>query len=356
MIARIWRRLRGTRQTPARVAAAVASGMFIGCLPVYGLHFVLCSAVCLPLGLDLVLAYLVANISNPLVAPFLIASEIEVGSLVTAGRHAAFSLPQVRQTGLIGFVWEAAVGSLFIGGALATLGGALAYVLAGRGQTPEPALHSEERLAAARARTLARYASAAIADRCQVAGKLRWDPLTRRLAELPAGLGRVLDAGAGRGQFALLLLELGACEQVLGFDSDARKVAVACGAGRGDARFEVRDLSELPTTPMDTILFFDVLHYLPLAAQDELLAKAAGLAERLLIRELDSSASARSRFTRGAESLAKRLGLHRAEAGHHYRPAAELVLQLGALGFRCNVHAASEGTPFDNVFIVATRG
>src|SRR6188768_2654614 len=126
----IWRRLRGERQSPGRVASAVALGLFIGCLPVYGFHFILCLLVCLPLGLDLVLAYLLANISNPLVAPFLITLEVEIGSLLSTGRHAAFSLQRARETGVMGFVFQAALGSVFVGAALAALGGAIAFVIA----------------------------------------------------------------------------------------------------------------------------------------------------------------------------------------------------------------------------------
>src|SRR4051812_40229874 len=120
--ARIWRRLRGDRQSPGRIALAVALGLFIGCLPVYGLHFVLCLLVCLPLGLDLVLAYLVANISNPLFAPFLITLEVEIGSLLSTGHHAGFTLEQAKQTGVLGFVFQAGLGSLFVGAGLGALG------------------------------------------------------------------------------------------------------------------------------------------------------------------------------------------------------------------------------------------
>src|SRR6478609_10900178 len=121
-LVRIWRRLRGERQSPARVAQAVALGLFIGCLPVYGLHFVLCLLICLPLGLDLVLAYLVANISNPLLAPFLITLEVEVGSLVSTGQHAAFTLQRARETGILGFVFQAGVGSVIVGAVLGAIG------------------------------------------------------------------------------------------------------------------------------------------------------------------------------------------------------------------------------------------
>ena len=204
MIARIWRRLRGTRQSPARVALAVAVGLFIGCLPLFGLHVVLCALICVPLGLDFVLCYLVANISNPLIAPFLITLEVEVGSLLLTHQHAGFSLARAKQTGVLGFVWEAFAGSVVVGGALAALGSAVAYGVALRRGTPKTDSALDDPLDAAVQRTIARYTRATRGDRFNVIGKLHWDPLTKMLAELPRDLGRVVDAGAGRGQFGLL--------------------------------------------------------------------------------------------------------------------------------------------------------
>ncbi len=358
MIARIWRRLRGTRQSPARVALAVALGLFIGCVPVYGAHVLLCALVCLPFGLDFVLAYLLANVSNPLLAPFLITLEVEVGSLLLEGHHAGFTLERARHTGLLGYVWQATVGSVFVGAGLAALGAGVAYVVARRQQAlPRAASEEDDPLQAAVERTLARYRAARRSDRFQVAGKLYWDPLTKLLAALPRDLGRVLDAGAGRGQFGLLLLELGACQSVRGFDSDTSKVRVAELAARGAAHFEQRDLLDLPAQGIDTLLLFDVLHYLPLEEQDELLRRAARLVTRgrILIRELNAGDGARSRLTRLGEWIADRVGLHRGRAGRHYRPASELLAQLESAGFSCTVLGASAGTPFANVLIVAER-
>jgi uncharacterized protein (DUF2062 family)/2-polyprenyl-3-methyl-5-hydroxy-6-metoxy-1,4-benzoquinol methylase len=356
--ARIWRRLRGTRQSPARVALAVWLGLFIGCLPVYGLHFVLCGLVCLPLGLDLVLCYLVANISNPFVAPFLVTLEVELGSLVTSGKHAAFSLARARQTGVLGFLWQAAVGSVFVGSGLGAIGSGIAYAVSStRRAAPEPMLaDTEEIWESALLRTVERYRDAPLGDRLYVAAKLRWDPLTRLLATLPGELGRVLDAGAGRGQFGLFLWELGRCSELRGCDSDARKVALAARAGGSDARFDVQDLLALCATA-DTVVLADVLHYLPLNEQDEVLRRLASSMPRgrILIRDLDASPKPRSAVTRAFEWLAKISGYNRGRSGRYYRPAKELTAQLESAGFSCEVLGASEGTPFANVLIVATK-
>lgn len=360
-LSRIWRRLRGERKSPARIALAVGLGLFIGCLPVYGLHFVICLLVCLPLGLDLVLAYLVANISNPLIAPFLITLEVEIGSLVSSGRHAAFSLERARQTGILGFVFQAGLGSIFVGAGLAAIGSALAYLIARRRSSspiaPADDEKDESERDAAMQRTIQRYRGTPIGDRIYVAAKLSTDPLTRLLAGLPGDFGRVLDAAAGRGQFGLFLWELGRATELFGFDSDARKVAIAERAAAGSARFETLDLLDLPEREVDTLLLVDVLHYLTLQEQDELLGRAARCVTRgrIVIRELDAGNAARSAITRGFEWIAKVSGYNRGRAGRHYRPAREIVAQLTSAGLSCELFGASEGTPFANVLIVAAR-
>jgi len=354
--------LRGERQSPRRVALAVALGLFIGCLPVYGLHFVLCALVCLPLGLDLVLTYLVANISNPLVAPFLVTLEVEIGSLVSTGEHAAFSVERARQTGILGFAFQAGLGSIFVGAGLGALGAAVAYAIARKRRPSTTAPHdseagSDEDCDGALQRTIQRYRGAPIGDRIYVAIKLNTDPLTRLLSELPFDFGSVLDAAAGRGQFGLFLWELGRASALFGFDSDARKVDIAERAAASVASFETLDLLEFRERRVDTLLLIDVLHYLPLPEQDELLARAARCVPegRIVIRELDAGNAARSAVTRGFEWLAKASGYNRGRAGRHYRPARELVAQLTRAGFSCQVSGASEGTPFANVLIVAAR-
>ena len=350
----LWRRLRGTRGSALRAASAVALGLFIGCQPLYGLHFVLVLAVCLPLRLDALLAYLAANISNPLVAPFLIFSEVEVGAYLSTGNFVAFDVAQARATGAAGFARQLLVGGVAVGALLALLGFGLAWLIASRRDSlTAPAPDVDAQLEAALERTRARYAAAGRADRYYVAGKLAFDPVVKLIASLER-LGRVLDLGCGRGQLALLLLELGRATSVCGIDSDGRKIEVARAAGP-DAKFEVGDLAHAELPPADTILLIDVLHYLPASEQDALL-RAAALAlfpgGRLLVRELDADPSAQSAVTRFLEWCARKIGFNRGRASA-YRPARAVTDVLERAGLACSVQGASEGTPLGNVLIIA---
>jgi uncharacterized protein (DUF2062 family)/SAM-dependent methyltransferase len=350
----LWQRLRGTPGSALRAAVAVAIGLFIGCQPLYGLHFVLVLAVCLPLRLDAVLAYLAANISNPLLAPFLIFSEVEAGAQITTGRFVSFDVEQARATGATGFVRELFVGGITVGAVLALLGFGLAWLIAARrGASTASVPEVDARLEAALERTRARYDAVGPADRYYVAGKLAFDPVVKLVGSLER-LGKVLDLGCGRGQLSLLLLELGQATSVHGIDSDARKIDVARAAGP-DAEFRVGDLahSELPLA--DTILLIDVLHYLPVAEQDALLKAAAGALApggRLLVRELNADPSARSAVTRLFEWCARKTRLNRGRATA-YRSASAVTDLLERAGLACSVQGASERTPFANVLIIA---
>lgn len=356
LLAGLWRRLRGTPGSPLRAAAAVAVGLFVGCQPLYGLHFALVLAVCLPLRLDAVLAYLAANISNPLIAPFLIVAEVEAGSLLLSGRLVAFDLAQARSTGAAGFARQLFVGGLAVGAGLALVGFGVAWWIAAR-SARRPDVEELSDAAAtqlALERTRARYARASIADRCYVSGKLALDPVFGLIAAQPGSFGRVLDVGCGRGQLGAFLHELGRATETLGIDSDSKKVEVARRAFP-EARFLVGDAARLELPEADTILLVDVLHYLPLAEQDALLTaatRAVAPGGRVLVRELDAEPSTRSAVTRFFEWFARRLGLNRGRATH-YRRAVDLTRLLESAGLSCNVQGASERTPFANVLIVA---
>src|ERR671921_2931042 len=65
---------------PRRDAVALGLGVFIGCSPFYGFHLLLVWVVGRLLRLNRLKMYLAANISNPVVSPMLILSELQAGA------------------------------------------------------------------------------------------------------------------------------------------------------------------------------------------------------------------------------------------------------------------------------------
>jgi len=346
----LFERLRGEK-SPVRAGLSLALGVFIGCLPLYGLHLPLCLLLCVPLRLDAVLAYIGANVSNPFFAPVLVGLELQVGSLILNGDPFALDLEVARSKGVLNIAREAIVGSVVVGAALGFVSGSVAYTFArARGRSRGPALDAAVR------RTAARYAGARLGDRIYVQLKLRMDPSLREIAAL-GPLGVVVDAGCGRGQLGLALRELGLVTTLRGFDFDARKVAVAAAAAREDGRFEPADLTNADFGQADTILLVDVLHYLPVEEQDRLLARASERLRapgRLIVREIERRASPSSWFARGLEAILTRTGYNRTASALAFRSAQSIAERLAALGLECRVRDGGAGTPFDNHLIVAS--
>jgi uncharacterized protein (DUF2062 family) len=353
-----WKRLRGGELTPARAAASVAVGLAIGVTPLWGFHLPLVLAVCLPLRLDAPVAYLAANISIPIIAPFLTMAEVEIGAFLLTGQALPMDLALVRARGAGLLVKEVALGTLVFSPSMALVGGTLAFfvVRLARGAAA-PVAQSELDLALDR--VAARYATkGSRAAYHYVRSKLAGDPIARRVAGLGAtdALGDVIDAGCGRGQLGVLLLELGVAAHVTGFDWDEKKLAIATRAAEGlSAIFRNGDLREPIAEPADTALLIDVLHYLTSAEQDAVLRNVARAGRRLvLVRELDPDRGWRSTVTRLQEAVTTGLGYNRG-ARVNVRPIRELTQVLEAEGFAVEVSPCWGATPFSNVLIVGRR-
>ncbi len=328
----------------------MGAGLFVGSLPLYGLHLPLLLAVCLPARLDAVVAYAVACFNNPLTAPFLLALQVEVGSLVLTGEHAAFDVERARAVGVGGFAVQGAVGAVVVAVCLAVVGGGVvSLALRARRASVDP-------LDEAQRRTVARYVAAGTANRAYVSTKLATDPLVRDLARL-APLGEVVDLGCGRGQLVLALVDAGAVTSVRGFDSDGRKVAIAQAAGGTDGEFVVADVRSLDLPAADTILLIDVLHYLTLDEQDAVLRMSAAALRpggRVVVRELDGSARGYSLLGRLAERVAMVTGYNRGRV-LTVRPIAEIVRVLEAEGLDGSHLVGDGGSLLGNAIVVGVR-
>jgi len=126
-------RLATEGRDPGAQAVAVGIGVFIGCLPVYGLHLILVLGVATLLGLSRVRMFAATWISNPLFAPILVWMELQVGHLMLHGRFAAHTILELKGLGVEGLSWLLAVGSVAVGGGLGLLAAAVVLAVLPRG-------------------------------------------------------------------------------------------------------------------------------------------------------------------------------------------------------------------------------
>ena len=367
--------MRGSDLTPLRFGLSVAVGLFVGCLPLYGAHFFLCAALTMPLRLNLLVAYAAAHISIPPSLPLLWFAALQLGSLLLTGAWLPLATTDLTPARLAQLGGTLILGSVVLGLLLALLGGSVAYVIARiagmRAGPPSVAVHLE----AAIRRTARRYAAAPPAGRYYVRFKLLLDPLAEQLlmafrqisrgtapiaatTAAPVGGPVVVDAGCGRGQFSLLLHELGLARQTFGFDHDAAKVALAAAAARAghavDASYEVRDLRQGPYPACDLVILLDVLHYLTPSDQALVLSLAAQALRpggHAFVRETDRGAGSGARWAAWFERVARRLGVNRGER-LELTSTRNLVDMLGEAGL--TVLSSERGT-LDNVLLVARR-
>ncbi|WP_437315481.1 DUF2062 domain-containing protein [Sorangium sp. So ce385] len=403
---RAWRELRGSELSAGRTAVAVAIGLFIGSQPIFGCHTPLVLLLCLWFRLDAAIAWVAANISNPLFAPALLTAEFQVGAYLRTGRWLRLHEKMSWAQALSEFPEYMLLGAPVVGLALAALGGGLVFALVAMKRRRAPSLqrggmepyrlpedappwvHAIERVAA-------RYSpqeGATPAQRTRfhyVRFKLLGDPVARLIADIagdrPGALGEVLDIGTGAGQLPILLLELGRAARVRGFDWDRAKIEDARRASGGNpgapqppsseppgssgeqpahhaapplaAEFWCADAREAELGDADTVLLIDLLHYFRVEEQDAILRRAAAAVRpggRLLVREADTERGLRSSITLLEERIFTALRFNRGERVR-FRPAREIVALLEQLGFSCETRPAWGKTPFSNVLIVGTR-
>ncbi|HLM71816.1 MAG TPA: DUF2062 domain-containing protein, partial [Polyangiaceae bacterium] len=381
--------LRGAELSPARGAAAVAIGLFVGSLPIFGCHTPLVLIICLWFRLDAAICWVAANISNPFFAPALLTIEVQVGAFVRTGSLIRMDV-EAAKLGIGGFIKEFGgdlfLGAPFVGLALAAVGGGLTFagltlkrkLSPGSKRPPYRLPESAPPWVKAVERVAARYApqseeSATPAQKTRfhyVRFKLLGDPIARLIADIEGShdgvLGEVLDIGTGAGQLPLLLLELGRATRVRGVDWDEAKIEdakkAAQGGSRGDAEardaeFERADAREAEHKPADTVMLIDLLHYFRIEEQNDILRRAAAAVRpggRILVREADTEQGWRSAVTRVEEAIFTTLRFNRGERVR-FRPSSEIAGILRELGFSCRVVPAWGKTPFSNVLVIGNR-
>jgi uncharacterized protein (DUF2062 family)/trans-aconitate methyltransferase len=348
--------LRTERATRLRSAFAVSLGAFVGAFPIYGFHLPVCFVLARILRLSRARTYLAAWINNPWTAPFLITGEWAIGHRLLPPEALQNLKDLLHFRALAGTV-EVFLGATVIGGVLAALF-FVSSLLLSRDST------------AMREATLwidpasAPFLDGGIFEWEFARSKYRYDPVYATLRSDPGFVSRsVVDLGCGDGLAAGLLYfglapETDPPEEYFGIDASAKAIRRARKCLGERARFEVGDISAFPPPPATTILMIDVLHYLPLAGQDQALdlaVEALAPGGRLFLREADAAAGRAFRRTASAERWRARFR-RGPMPDFHFRTAAEWRHALTSRGLTVQAQDSSEGTPFANILLIADRG
>ncbi|MBA3773640.1 MAG: class I SAM-dependent methyltransferase [Ramlibacter sp.] len=209
-------------------------------------------------------------------------------------------------------------------------------------------------------------------------GKLGGDPAFAALLAygLLGGRTRIVDIGCGQGLLTawLLAAEDAASEgqwpqdwsmapqafhvhgiELMQHDVTRAQQAMQAEVRGGRASFAAADMCAADFGSADAVVILDVLHYVPIAAQDEVLRRvrdALAPGGVLLLRIGDAGAGLPFKISNWVDHVVNTLRGHR--LGRLYcRPLAEWQRVLESLGFKVQAQPMSKGTPFANVLMVA---
>jgi uncharacterized protein (DUF2062 family)/SAM-dependent methyltransferase len=365
---RVFYNLRTEYSGSGREAAAIGVGVFIGCTPFFGFHLVICWAAGFVLRLNRLLMYLGANISNPLIAPFLIFSELQAGALLRRGTLQSLTLAAIRGTDAWSFGFDYLLGAAIVGAVLGSVAAAGTYA-ALRGPSNDPVF------ATLIQRASAPYVSTSVTAWEFARGKLRSDPMYRAALcgnLLPSGRALV-DVGCGQGLMLALLAEarrqadstalqewcpsIPRFDRLIGIEKRARVARLARTALGPDAEIIEQDARSIALDSYSVVVLFDVLHLMSARDQEAVVTAMAASLEPggvILLRDADASAGWRFATVRIGNHL-KAFINGDWRPTFHFRTTAEWLQCFDRLGLDAAVQPMGSGTPFANVLFRLTR-
>jgi len=362
---RIFYDLRTEASGRGRDAAALGVGTLIGCSPFYGFHLLLVWCIGWLLRLNRLKMYLAANISNPLVSPLLVLSELQVGAWARRQDFHQLSLSEIRTTNAWTYGGDLLLGSLIVGTTLGLAVAAATYLTAG----------DRDPLARLWERASDPYLPHSITAWEFARGKLRGDPLYRATAA--AGLLRdgptLVDVGCGQGLTLSVLAEAprlwaeggwpdGALPpprfaRLVGIELRPRVARLAQQALGPAVEVRSSDARDSTFPQADTVLFFDVLHLMPPEDQERVIARASAALSpggTILIREADPAGGWGFTAVRLGNRL-KSIVVGRWRQRFHFRTAGAWASLLARHGLQVAVQPMGGNTPFANLLVRGVR-
>ena len=206
-------------------------------------------------------------------------------------------------------------------------------------------------------------------------GKLSRDPVFAFL--LRQGLigenAEVVDIGCGQGLLASLLMAAEnsthwpqgwplarPLKSYLGVDlmqADITRAAAALGRLSPRVRFAQGDMCECAFPASDVVVILDVLHYVPIDAQNAVIDRVIAALRtngRLLLRIGDQRGGFGFAVSQWVDRVVTRLRGHRITPTF-CRPLADWVLLLQGKGLKVQAIPMHQGTPFANVLLRADK-
>jgi SAM-dependent methyltransferase len=204
-------------------------------------------------------------------------------------------------------------------------------------------------------------------------GKLAGDPVFVGLLEhgLIPNKARIVDIGCGQGLLASWLLAAHAMKKkgkwpahwpkapnpvsIHGIELMPRDVERAQRALGKAARFTVGDMCSVDFGTADAVVILDVLHYVSIEAQNDVLRRVRdALAPNgtLILRVGDAGGGWPFRFSVWVDRVVTFARGHR-NSRMFCRPLKDWQAALGSLGFSVSTLPMNKGTPFANILLVA---
>ena len=362
-----WRRLFYNMRTEGagRDAMSVGVGVFIGCLPIFGFHLLLVMAFGRLLRLNRLQMYVAAHISNPLMAPLLLFTEVQVGAFVRRADLHSLTLEAVRNTSPWTFGGDLLAGSLVVG---ATFGCAAALLTHGARASARKA---DKRFAILANRAANRYLATSITAWEFARAKLLWDPVYEDVTfggVLEPGR-TLLDAGCGQGLMLSLLAEIRrevadaqrggppVFGQLIGIEVRPRIAALARAALAHDAEILQDNVLDVAMPAVDAVLAFDVLHMITADEQQSLVASFVSALQPggvILVREADAGGGWRFCLVRLGNQL-KRIATGNWRRRLTFRTSTEWTALFERAGLTVGVVPVRKRTLFANVLFLLRK-